>query len=174
MTDDTQAARVDANWVVRLANSEDMDTLGRFSALTALETEGIELNPAHISASLQFARENHGMDGMFIAEVDGHPVGSCILNGMEWTEWRNGIFYWITGLYVVPEHRRTGVRFGLYHKAYDWARSKPGALGLRSYVHKNTNIDAVIGDGTAEFHGREEFGLKHPHQTDYRIIEVVF
>ena len=111
---------------------------------------------------------------MFIAETDSGPIGSCLLNGREFTEWRNGILYLFTGMYVLPEYRRRGVRFDLYRFAYDWARSQPGVLGLRAYIHKNTNLETMLGDHTGEHHNRPEFDLKPMYSTNYRVIEILF
>nr|WP_225737690.1 GNAT family N-acetyltransferase [Dyella acidiphila] len=67
-----------------------------------------------------------------VAERDGEPVG-CLLVTYEWSDWRNGDFWWIQSVYVAPQARRGGVFRALYA---DVARraGEAGAVGLRLYV----------------------------------------
>jgi GNAT superfamily N-acetyltransferase len=164
----------DRNWNVRIAGPGDLDILAHFSALTALETEGVTLDEGNIRAGLATVMDTPDMGCMFIAEDEHQSLGSCLLNGKEFTEWRNGTFYWVTGMYVIPEFRRKGVRFDLYRYSYDWARSQPGVLGLRAYIHKNTNLETMLGDAAGEVHNRPEYQLKPMVSTPYRIIEILF
>lgn len=158
---------------VRKASAEDLDVLGYFSSCTARETEGRELDPARIAKSLKRVIDDPSLGQMFIAEFEGRPVGSYQVNGREWTEWRDGIFYWITGLYVVPEFRRRGVMFDLYRAAVEWVREQPDGLGLRAYIHRDNNLEMLLGEGTAERNNQEELQLKAFDMTPYVVIEVL-
>ncbi len=55
----------------------------------------------------------------------------------EWSDWRNGMFWWIQSVYVRPESRRKGVFSGLYHHVESLAAAAPGVIGLRLYVESN-------------------------------------
>ena len=48
-----------------------------------------------------------------LAEDDGWAVGSLLIT-KEWSDWRNGNFWWIQSVYVRPEARRRGVYRSLY------------------------------------------------------------
>ena len=162
-------------WIVREAGPGDLDALARFSARMARESEGRELDRDAIRASLAALLEDTDVGSMFIAERDdGEPIGCTMLNGREWSEWRNGLFFWVTGMYVLPEYRRYGVRFDLHRHAVDWARTQPHALGLRACVHRDNDLQTVLGIETAKRHNRPEFGLEPMHETPYVVIEVEF
>jgi GNAT superfamily N-acetyltransferase len=49
----------------------------------------------------------------WVAERDGRVVGQLLIT-YEWSDWRNGWFWWIQSVYVIPEFRRKGVYAGLY------------------------------------------------------------
>ena len=55
----------------------------------------------------------------------------------EWSDWRNGDWWWIQSVYVAPEHRRRGVYAALYRHVEALARATPGVVGLRLYVEKD-------------------------------------
>jgi ribosomal protein S18 acetylase RimI-like enzyme len=55
----------------------------------------------------------------------------------EWSDWRNGDWWWIQSVYVAPDHRRGGVFATLYRHVEQLARDTPGVIGLRLYVEKD-------------------------------------
>ena len=69
-------------------------------------------------------------------ETVGMPVGTLMLTS-EWSDWRNGDWWWIQSVYVAPEHRRRGVYAALYRHVEALARATPGVVGLRLYVEKD-------------------------------------
>ena len=71
-----------------------------------------------------------------VAERAGEPVG-CLLVTTEWSDWRNGLFWWIQSVYVVPAARRQGVYRALYDFVREQAREQPGICGFRLYVEKD-------------------------------------
>ena len=42
----------------------------------------------------------------------------------EWSDWRNGLFWWIQSVYVAPDWRRRGVYRGLYEYVQEQAASE--------------------------------------------------
>ena len=163
-----------AAWIVRDATRGDLDTLARFSTRMAEESEGRIYDKDDIRASFAIVMDDPSLGQMFIAEEGNKPVGCCMLNGREWSEWRNGLFYWMTGMYILPGYRRKGVRFDLYRHAVVWARAQPMVLGFRACVHKRNKLETVLGTSTVEIHNREEFHVKPMSQTPYVVIEVLF
>jgi ribosomal protein S18 acetylase RimI-like enzyme len=75
----------------------------------------------------------------FIAEVDGLPAGQLMIT-YEWSDWRNGVFWWIQSVYVVPEWRRRGVYRKLYAEVQRLARERSGVCGLRLYVERHNEL----------------------------------
>ena len=54
----------------------------------------------------------------------------------EWSDWRNGAFWWIQSVYVRPDMRRQGIFTALYEHVRAAAEDAPGACGLRLYVER--------------------------------------
>ena len=57
----------------------------------------------------------------------------------EWSDWRNGDFWWIQSVYVPVEHRRSGVYRAL-HEAVATRAREAGACGVRLYVEQENEI----------------------------------
>lgn len=54
----------------------------------------------------------------------------------EWSDWRNGFFWWIQSVYVRPEYRRHGVYRSLHEHLRKLAQTEPNICGLRLYVER--------------------------------------
>jgi ribosomal protein S18 acetylase RimI-like enzyme len=80
----------------------------------------------------------------------------------EWSDWRNGVFWWIQSVYVAPAWRRQGVFRGLYRHALDQARAQGSVCGLRLYVES-------ANEGARRTY--EELGMT---KTVYAMFEVDF
>jgi ribosomal protein S18 acetylase RimI-like enzyme len=52
----------------------------------------------------------------------------------EWSDWRNGVFWWIQSVYVLPEFRGQGVFRALYRHVEHLAREAGTVCGIRLYV----------------------------------------
>ena len=62
----------------------------------------------------------------------------------EWSDWRNGNFWWIQSVWVEPAFRRKGVFRKLYAHVHALARADGGVCGLRLYVEDhNTRAQAT-------------------------------
>jgi GNAT superfamily N-acetyltransferase len=70
-----------------------------------------------------------------VAERGGKAVASLLITH-EWSDWRNGGWWWIQSVYVVPDARRAGVFTAMYREVEMRAHAKPGVIGLRLYVEK--------------------------------------
>jgi ribosomal protein S18 acetylase RimI-like enzyme len=77
----------------------------------------------------------------------------------EWSDWRNGVFWWIQSVYVRPQWRRKGVFRRLYSFVKDLAARDPSVCGFRLYVE--------AGNGTAQ----ETYRSVGMAQTSYRVFE---
>ena len=71
-----------------------------------------------------------------MAEVGGSARGSLMIT-YEWSDWRNGLFWWIQSVYVVPAARRSGVFTALYQYVKKMAQDDNAACGLRLYMEKD-------------------------------------
>lgn len=52
----------------------------------------------------------------------------------EWSDWRNGTFWWIQSVYVAPPWRRRGVYRSLHEYLLRETRARPDVCGVRLYV----------------------------------------
>ena len=118
---------------VRRARAGDLDDIARFNRAMALETEQLALDPERLRRGVRCALADEGRGVYRIAELDGRACG-CLLVTREWSDWRNGWFWWIQSVYVEPELRRRGVYRALYRSVLDEARADGGVCGLRLYV----------------------------------------
>ena len=130
---------------IRLAKPQDAEVLIQFNSAMALETEGKELLPEVIGAGVRSLLRKGDFGFYVVAEEDGRVVGSLLVT-KEWSDWRNGDFWWIQSVYVRPESRRQGIYKRLYAHVQQLASGDPGVCGFRLYVEReNRNAQATYG-----------------------------
>ncbi len=120
---------------VRPATLADLAALVRFSAAMARETEGRVLTLGRLRKGVRavLTSDRHGR--YLVAESGASVVGQLLLT-YEWSDWRNGWFWWIQSVYVRPEARRHGVFRALFEHIQEAARHDPEVIGLRLYVEE--------------------------------------
>ncbi|MDQ3288095.1 MAG: GNAT family N-acetyltransferase [Pseudomonadota bacterium] len=155
---------------VRAAKAGDGDLLSQWAIAMAMETEHKQLDQATVSAGVAAGLEDPARARYFVAmqestiaggETLALPVGTLMLT-REWSDWRNGDWWWIQSVYVRPGHRRQGVFAALYRHVESRARETPGVIGLRLYVER----DNASAQRTYEALGMSDAG--------YRIFEAEF
>jgi len=117
----------------RRAVIADAATIVEFQIAMARETEDVELD-REVCTKCQvavFADPQHGF--YLVGEQDGHVVVSTMIT-YEWSDWRNGVVWWIQSVYVAPEARGQGVYKGLYRYVQTLANADAGVRGIRLYV----------------------------------------
>ena len=120
----------------------------------ALDTETVQAGVAKLFDSPQ-----HGF--YLVVESEGAVVGSLMITH-EWSDWRDGLWWWIQSVYVVPNFRRQGVFSALYREVTTLARQDNRICGLRLYVEKdNTNAQQVYA----------HLGMS---EAPYRVYEQLF
>jgi len=122
--------------IVRIAVIEDTEFLVRGNAQLALETENLSLDIDRLRSGVHALFDDPGRGFYLIAEANGTPVGQMMIT-YEWSDWRNGVFWWIQSVYTAPEFRRRGVFRALYAQAEALARQERLVCGLRLYVDEN-------------------------------------
>lgn len=124
---------------IRLAEQDDADALVSFNRDMAMETEGKALEEAVVSAGVRGLLANPALGFYVVAEVGAEVVGSLMVT-MEWSDWRNGLFWWVQSVYVRPDHRRKGIYRRLYSFVKDRANEDSGVCGFRLYVEKENGV----------------------------------
>lgn len=123
---------------IRDATLEDVEFIADANARLAWETEAKELDFETLTHGVSSALRDSGKARYWIAEADGEPVGQLMVT-LEWSDWRNGDFWWIQSVYVHQSHRRQGVFKALYQRVARLAEEAECVCGLRLYVeHENT------------------------------------
>ena len=118
---------------VRAAVLTDVEFLVDGNARMAMETESLELDRARLRAGVEAVFADAGRGFYLIAEVEGERAGQMMIT-YEWSDWRNGVFWWIQSVYTVPELRGRGAFKALYGAVEAMARERGGVCGLRLYV----------------------------------------
>src|SRR6059036_1300058 len=93
--------------IVRTAARDDAEFLARGNAQMALETENLSLDLDRLRAGVQAVFDDPAHGFYVIAEVGGQRAGQAMIT-YEWSDWRNGVFWWIQSVYTVPELRGRG------------------------------------------------------------------
>ena len=117
---------------IRPATRGDIDNIAVWNAAMAWETEQKRLDLKVLMPGVTTVFDEPRRGFYLVAERDGQAVG-CLLVTFEWSDWRNGDFWWIQSVYVAPEARRGGVFRALYGEVAQRAAAS-GAVGLRLYV----------------------------------------
>jgi ribosomal protein S18 acetylase RimI-like enzyme len=147
---------------IRLAEERDAHALVRFNQAMALETEALELDLAVLTAGVEnlLKQREHGF--YVIAETGAgearEEVGSLMVT-YEWSDWRDGLFWWIQSVYIAPTFRRQGIYRRLYEFVKEQARAKPDVRGFRLYVEKENRTAQLT---------YEQLGMS---QTHYLMFE---
>ncbi|MBS0570852.1 MAG: GNAT family N-acetyltransferase, partial [Proteobacteria bacterium] len=120
---------------IRDARADDLESLVAFNAAMALETEGKRLDPGTLRAGVGVVLAQPTRGFYLIAEADG-VVAGCLMVTFEWSDWRNGDWWWLQSVYVRPEHRRHGVFRALYADVERRAATHADVVGIRLYVER--------------------------------------
>jgi ribosomal protein S18 acetylase RimI-like enzyme len=120
---------------VRLAKPADARTIVEFNAAMALETEDKRLLPEVIGAGVRSLLRNPQAGFYLIAQRENLAVGALMIT-KEWSDWRNGTFWWIQSVYVRPAFRRQGVYKRLYRHVQAMAAKDKRVCGFRLYVER--------------------------------------
>lgn len=117
---------------IRPAERKDMASIAEWNAAMAWETEQKRLDLQVLSHGVAAVLDDPRRGFYLVGELDGKTV-SCLLVTYEWSDWRNGDFWWIQSVYVAPDARRSGVFRAMYADVAQLAK-QAGAVGLRLYV----------------------------------------
>ena len=120
---------------IREAEKFDIPVIAKFNQALAKETEDIQLDSETLASGISNAL-NREECHYFLAELNGKVVGQTMIT-YEWSDWRNGIMWWIQSVFVSPEYRGKGVFRALFHHVEKLAKKHPDVKTLRLYVMKN-------------------------------------
>ena len=148
-------------FVIRAAAPRDAADIARFNEAMALETEHLSLDPARLRAGVEAALAD-ARHGFYLVAADDSGAIGCLMITYEWSDWRNGQWWWLQSVYVREDRRGLGVFGALYAEVERRARATAGVIGTRLYVERD-NARAQ----------RSYAGLGM-HETAYRVYEKEF
>jgi ribosomal protein S18 acetylase RimI-like enzyme len=143
---------------IRTADPSDVERLARFNERMADETEDKALDAGTVRAGVRHMINAPDRGFYLLAERGGKVVGSLMIT-TEWSDWRNGTFWWIQSVYVRPETRRQGVYASLHAEVKSRAEAADDVCGLRLYVEKDNRA------------ARETYTALGMTETSYRMYE---
>lgn len=146
---------------VRAAKTADIPMIVSFNAGIANETENINLDEQRLEKGVSAILADQSKGQYFMAEIDGKVVGQAMFT-TEWSDWRNGDFWWFQSVYVKASARRLGVFRALYKYVEKAAQARDDVCGLRLYV--DAHNDRAISTYT-------NLGMS---RSNYQIMEVDF
>ncbi len=146
---------------IRAAAPSDAPTIASFNVAMARETEDRDLDAQVVLAGV------HGLlrrpeSGFYRIALSNERIIGALMVAPEWSDWRNGFFWWIHSVYIVPEHRRQGVFRRLFEHVRAEASGREDIRGLRLYVEReNARAQSTY----------VALGMR---ETDYRMFELEF
>jgi GNAT superfamily N-acetyltransferase len=143
---------------IRLAIPADAPVITDFNIRLAKETEHVDLDVKTVTAGVGHLLNDSARGLYFIAEIAGRIAGQLCIT-YEWSDWRNGNFWWFQSVYVDAEFRGRGVFAALCAHVESLARRQPDVCGLRLYMEQ---------DNTRARRAYHKLGLK---QTHYQVFE---
>jgi ribosomal protein S18 acetylase RimI-like enzyme len=132
---------------IRLAKLEDAARIASFSAAMALETEGrrLDLDRLHDGTIAVLNSPDRGF--FMVAELeqadDRRLLGQLMIT-YEWSDWRNGAFWWIQSVYVDPAWRRQSVFRRMHETVMATAKTSPNVCGVRLYVEGSNSAAQAV------------------------------
>ena len=146
---------------IRPATFADASRITEFNALMAKETENIDLDMARLLAGVESVLRDSSKGIYYVAEENGFVVGQTLIT-YEWSDWRNGMFWWIQSVYVQKDVRGKGVFKALFDHIGKLAKQEKTVCGLRLYVEKHNDRAQRT---------YERLGMKKTH---YEMFELDF
>ena len=133
--------------IIRAANLDDVESIITFSAAMALETENRPLDLARLREGTLSLINTPSYGFFMVAEIrDGEQrrlIGQLMIT-YEWSDWRNGVFWWIQSVYVDPAWRRRGVFRRIHEAVVSQAKADVKVCGLRLYVEQDNHTAQAV------------------------------
>ncbi|MFP4368813.1 MAG: N-acetyltransferase family protein [Candidatus Kapaibacterium sp.] len=145
---------------IRKAELDDIDIITDCNIALALETEGLNLDRRTVRHGVKRLLENGLMGFYLIAEVEGNPAGQLLIT-TEWSDWRDGILWWIQSVYVQPSFREKGIYGNMYKTVKEMASNNADIRGFRLYVEKGNRPAIAV---------YEALGMKETHYKMYKEL----
>ena len=121
---------------IRPAAENDIETLVDFTLREAAEAEGITLSVEGATTGVRggFATPPLSTYWVAVDATDSIVASTSVVK--EWSHCHGGYYWWVQSLFILPDHRGSGLVNQLIEHLATVSRSA-GALDLRLYVHSS-------------------------------------
>ena len=114
-----------------------------FQIAMARETEDLDLDRDVLTRGVDALFSDPSLGRYFIADLDGRAASSLMIT-YEWSDWRNGVFWWLQSVYVDPPWRRRGVFRRLHNAVMASAQAARDVCGVRLYVDQDNQTAQTV------------------------------
>ena len=143
--------------IVRRAAEKDIEVIAMNVVDMAYESSQEKLAPETVLQGVTSLFKRPELGFYVVAEIDQKVVGSLVIV-YEWSDWRNGLHWWIHSVYVQPSFRRKGI----YSKMYTFIRNE--ALGSSEFRSLRLSTDKT---NTIARDAYEHLGMKEGTSVTY-------
>jgi GNAT superfamily N-acetyltransferase len=123
---------------VRDAGMADLDVIVDANVAMAMESEGKILARAVVHRGVERLLRDKERGRYLVAIIvdasGGETVVGQLMLTREWSDWRDGWWWWIQSVYVAPTWRRRGVYRALHEAVVAEADDDADVCGIRLYV----------------------------------------
>jgi ribosomal protein S18 acetylase RimI-like enzyme len=113
----------------------------------ALETEQRRLDEARLREGTLSLLRTSSLGFFMVAEARAPErprlVGQLMIT-YEWSDWRNGVFWWIQSVYVDPPWRQRGVFRRMHDAVMAAAKAATNVCGVRLYVEQDNQTAQTV------------------------------
>lgn len=128
---------------IRRAIPADAPKIASYNQAMAQETERKHLPDAIVNAGVRAVFDDPKKGFYLVAEVNGEVIGQLMVT-LEWSDWRDGWFWWVQSVYVDPSQRQKGIFRKLFETILREAEEAGDVVGIRLYVeHENRRAQEV-------------------------------
>lgn len=120
---------------IRKGVLKDAEVIAGFNVKLAKESEHLLLDLKTVTAGVTALLSDPAKGVYFVAEDGAELLGQLLIT-YEWSDWRNGSFWWIQSVYVKEECRGRGIFTLMLEHVLRLAREQGDVCGLRLYVEQ--------------------------------------
>jgi len=151
------------NILIRRAMLADAGRIADHNQAMARETENVQLDPERLRLGVNAVLRDPAKGFYTVAEAEAQVVGQMMVT-FEWSDWRNGTFWWVQSVYVEPAYRRRGVYRRLYEHVLNEAKDRRDVCGVRLYVDRDNRTAQQV---------YERLGMNSAHYAMYELDFVL-
>ena len=122
---------------IQKAQPKHIDTLIDFQQRLAYESEGVTLDAGTVRKGMEAMFADPAVKGQYYIAMDGEDIVGCHSITFEWSDWRNGMAWWLQSVYVRESHRKNGVFKMMYDNVISMINKDNSLIALRLYVDKS-------------------------------------